>query len=176
MFAEGLLTPCVWPGTLLGDSVIGTVSKEGQNPTQGPTRLDTRVLWSECVAQGNPPGAKIEVIQPLCPLQALENTVMINVHPCTARLWHCFSPFPAFVGRSLSMLVDVALTCSAVFYFLPPVDSSPPDSSVHGILRQEYWSGLPLPSPEDLLDPGMEPASAALAAGFFTTEPPGSFC
>ena len=56
------------------------------------------------------------------------------------------------------------------------VDSSPPDSSVHGILRQEYWSGLPLPSPEDLLDPGMEPASAALAAGFFTTEPPGSFC
>ena len=100
MFAEGLLTPCVWPGTLLGDSVIGTVSKEGQNPTQGPTRLDTRVLWSECVAQGNPSGAKIAVIQPLSPLQALENTVMINVHPCTARLWHCFSPYPAFVGRS----------------------------------------------------------------------------
>ena len=32
-----------------------------------------------------------------------------------------------------------------------PMDSSPPDSdSVHGIPRQEYWSGLPFPSPMDL--------------------------
>ena len=28
-----------------------------------------------------------------------------------------------------------------------------------GVPRQEYWSGLPFPSPEDLLDPGIEPAS-----------------
>ena len=28
--------------------------------------------------------------------------------------------------------------------------------------RQEYWSGLPFPSPEDLPDPGIEPGSAAL--------------
>ena len=28
-----------------------------------------------------------------------------------------------------------------------PIDSSLPGSSVHGIPRQEYWSGLPLPSP-----------------------------
>ena len=39
--------------------------------------------------------------------------------------------------------------------------------------RQEYWSGLPFPSPGDLLNPGIEPESPALAAGFFTTEPPG---
>ena len=39
--------------------------------------------------------------------------------------------------------------------------------------RQEYWSGLPFPSPGDLSDPGIEPASPALAGGqFFTTEPP----
>ena len=38
--------------------------------------------------------------------------------------------------------------------------------------RQEYWSGLPFPL-EDLPDPGIEPASPALAGGFFTTEPPG---
>ena len=31
-----------------------------------------------------------------------------------------------------------------------------------GFSRQEYWSGLPLPSPEDLLDPGMEPTSPVL--------------
>ena len=39
--------------------------------------------------------------------------------------------------------------------------------------RQEYWSGLPFPSPEDLPDPGIEPASPTLAGRFFTTEPPG---
>ena len=38
--------------------------------------------------------------------------------------------------------------------------------------RQEYWSGLPFPTPGDLPDPGMEPgslASLASAGGFFTT-------
>ena len=37
-----------------------------------------------------------------------------------------------------------------------------------------FWSGLPFLSPGDLLDPGIEPASLALAGGFFTTEPPGN--
>ena len=38
--------------------------------------------------------------------------------------------------------------------------------------RQEYWSGLSFPSPEDLPHPGIEPAflmSPALAGEFFTT-------
>ena len=38
--------------------------------------------------------------------------------------------------------------------------------------RQEYWSGLPFPSPEDLPDPGVEPASLkphALAGKLFLT-------
>ena len=45
-----------------------------------------------------------------------------------------------------------------------------------GFPRQEYWSGLPFPSPRDLPDPGIEPTSLAspeLAGGFFTVEPPG---
>ena len=41
-----------------------------------------------------------------------------------------------------------------------------------GFPRQEYWSGLPFPSPEDLPYPGIEPVSPALAGGLFTTEPP----
>ena len=43
-----------------------------------------------------------------------------------------------------------------------------------GFLRQEYWSELPSPFPGDLPDPGIEPASPALAKGFFTTEPQGN--
>ena len=42
-----------------------------------------------------------------------------------------------------------------------------------GFPRQKYWSGLPLPSPGDLSTLRIEPASPALAGGFFTTEPPG---
>ena len=38
--------------------------------------------------------------------------------------------------------------------------------------RQEYWSGLPFLSPGDLLQPGIEPASPALAGRLFTTESP----
>ena len=39
---------------------------------------------------------------------------------------------------------------------------------------QEYWSGLPFPSPGDLPDPGMEPSSpASLQADPSTTEVPG---
>ena len=39
--------------------------------------------------------------------------------------------------------------------------------------RQEYWSGLPFPSPGDLPDPGVESVSPTLASKLFTTKPPG---
>ena len=48
-----------------------------------------------------------------------------------------------------------------------------------GFSRQEYWSGVPFPPPEDLPnpgnppEPGIEPKAPALTGGFFTTEPPG---
>ena len=42
-----------------------------------------------------------------------------------------------------------------------------------GFPRQEYWSGLLLPSPGDLPNPGIDPTISCLAGGFFTTEPPG---
>ena len=42
-----------------------------------------------------------------------------------------------------------------------------------GLSRQEYWSGLPFPSPGDLPDPGIEPRSPAFQADALTSEPPG---
>ena len=38
--------------------------------------------------------------------------------------------------------------------------------------RQEYWSGLPFPSPEDLPDLGIEPKSPKFQADSLLTEPP----
>ena len=46
-----------------------------------------------------------------------------------------------------------------------------------GFTRQEYWGGLPFPTPEDLPNPQIQPespVSPALAGGFFTTAPLGS--
>ena len=42
-----------------------------------------------------------------------------------------------------------------------------------GFSRQEYWSGLPFPSPTDLPDPGIEPRSSVLRADALPSEPPG---
>ena len=42
-----------------------------------------------------------------------------------------------------------------------------------GFSRQEYWSGLPFPSPGDLPDPGIKPGSPTLQADALTSEPPG---
>ena len=53
-----------------------------------------------------------------------------------------------------------------------PMDYRLPGSSVQGFSRQEYWSGLPYPSPRDLPKSEIEPAShksPALIDGFFTT-------
>ena len=41
-----------------------------------------------------------------------------------------------------------------------------------GFSRQEYWSGLPFPSPGDLPDTGIEPRSPTLWADALTSEPP----
>ena len=45
-----------------------------------------------------------------------------------------------------------------------------------GFSRQEYWRGLPSPSPRGFPNPGIKPTSlvpSALASGFFTITPPG---
>ena len=55
-----------------------------------------------------------------------------------------------------------------------PVAYSPPGSAVHGIFQAGYRSGFPFPSPRNLPDPGVEPASLVLAGRFFTLEPPGN--
>ena len=42
-----------------------------------------------------------------------------------------------------------------------------------GFSGQEYWNGLPFPSPGDLPDPGIEPGSPALPVDSLSSKPPG---
>ena len=69
-------------------------------------------------------------------------------------------------------LIKSMLFSRSVVSLCDPMDCSPPDSSVHGFSRQEYWSGLPFPTPGDLPKPGIELESLmspALAGGFLIT-------
>ena len=54
-----------------------------------------------------------------------------------------------------------------------PALCSLPGFSVHGIPRQEYWSGLPFASPGDLPNAGIKPRSPALWADSLPSESPG---
>ena len=53
------------------------------------------------------------------------------------------------------------------------MDSSPPGSSVQGILQARYWSGLSWPPPGDLPNPGIEPRSPTLQADSLPLVPAG---
>ena len=52
------------------------------------------------------------------------------------------------------------------------VDQSCPTLSM-GFSKQEYWNGLPFPSPEDLPNPGIKLGSPTLRADALPSEPPG---
>ena len=78
------------------------------------------------------------------------------------------------LGTTDEIFVSVKYTCvlSHVQLFATPWTVAHRASLSVGFPRQEHWSGLPSPSPGDLLDPGMEPSSLvspALADEFFTT-------
>ena len=65
--------------------------------------------------------------------------------------------------KSLSHVRLFETTCTAAYQALPSM----------GFSRQEYWSGLPFPSPGDLPNPGIKPGSPALQAEALPSEPPG---
>ena len=78
------------------------------------------------------------------------------------------------VKNLLAMLVKVKVKLlHRVLLFATPwtVAYQAPPSMVFS--RQEYWSGLPFPSPGDLPNPGIEPGSPALRADALPSEPPG---
>ena len=68
--------------------------------------------------------------------------------------------------------VKVKLLCCVQLFATPRTVAYQASLSM-GFSRQEYWSGLPFPSPGDLPNPGIEPRSPALEADALTSEPPG---
>ena len=77
---------------------------------------------------------------------------------------------PVLLVSHLRSRHEAAQSCPAL---CDPMDCSPPGSSVHGILQARVLEGLPLPSPGDLPNPGIEPRSPALQADALPSDPPG---
>ena len=68
--------------------------------------------------------------------------------------------------------VDLVVVKVKVTQLCPAV-CNPMDYTVHGILRPEYWSGQPFPSPGDLPNPGIKPRSPALQGDYLPSQLPG---
>ena len=67
------------------------------------------------------------------------------------------------VKWSRSVVSDSAIPWTVAYHAPPSL----------GFSRQDYWSGLPFPSPGDLPNPGIEPGSPVLQADPLPSEPPG---
>ena len=76
---------------------------------------------------------------------------------CQSCLYFIYSWFPLFTVHARSATKSCPSVCD-------PMDYSLPGSSVHGFPRQEYYRGLPLPSPGDVPNPGIKPAFPAWQA------------
>ena len=108
------------------------------------------------------------------PLQysCLENSMNGGVWGATTSPWHCKE---SDTTKWLILCCTCVLSRVWLFVTLWAVSSQAPLSV--GFSRQEYWSGLPFPSPSDLPKPGIKPASPvspALQADSLPTEPSGN--
>ena len=90
--------------------------------------------------------------------------------PTGRSLWNLYIPHESY---ALYYLLLLPFSCWVVSDSATPWTVACQVPLSMGFPRQEYCSGLPFPFSGDLPNPGFEPASPALADGFFTTDPPG---
>ena len=98
----------------------------------------------------------------------------MNKNPYSIKIFLKFQSIPNtqtwYGGRKVKVKVK-SLSC--VRLFATPWTAAHQAPPSMGFSRQEYWSGLPFPSPGDLSDPGIKPRSPALQADALNSETPG---
>ena len=102
----------------------------------------------------------------------LGSNICCALHDSAIFIPPCFPVFTVHLGYECMCVFQVTSAVS----LCNPMDCSPPGSSVHGILQEEYWSGLSCPPLRDLPDPGIESTSLCLLhwqAGSLPLVPPG---
>ena len=110
---------------------------------------------------------------------------LINIYACMHTLYNTyrqvfchflyfsFSPSFLLVLRYFSMKWSEVKWFSRVRLSVTPWTAAYQAPPSMGFSRQEYWSGLPSPSPGDLSNPGIEPRYPALWADALSSKPPG---
>ena len=81
--------------------------------------------------------------------------------------------FSIWATREALLIICCVCVSHSVMFFSTPWTAAHQASLSMGFSRQEYWSGLPSPSPEGLPHPDVEPRSPALQTGSLPSEPPG---
>ena len=128
-------------------------------PSMGFSRQEYWSGWP-CPSPGDIPHPEIKPVSPMSPVLVcgfLTTEPPLNIN--------CLKHFLLLLSRFSR--VRLCATPQTAAHQAPPS---------LGFSRQEYWSGLPFPSPGDLPNPGIKPVSPmspVLAGRFLTTEPPG---
>ena len=165
-----------WFLSLFSHSVVPNSSTSWTAPHQ--TSLSFIISQSFAQTHAHWVDDPIQPSHPLLSLLFLPSIIpSINVFPSELALhirWPKFWSFSISPSNEYSGLISFRID------WLPALDSPymlffPIPASV-GFSRQEYWSGLPFPSPGDLPDPGMEPRSPTLQVEALTSAPPGKPC
>ena len=109
--------------------------------------------------------------------QSTGASVSVSVLPMNIQGWFSFrlTGLISLLSKELSRVFSSTTVQKHQFFGAQPSLWS--NSHIHmwllGKHKQEYYSGLPSPSPGDLPNPGIETVSPPLGGWFFTTEPPG---
>ena len=98
--------------------------------------------------------------------------IQIHIKHKTVWVCFCFSEVLFFMNYPSTCLLFAAISWSFIYVcmcaqsfsdvWLFAIPWTVAHQAVHGISREEYWSGLPFPPPEDLPNPGIEPVSLGL--------------
>ena len=124
-------------------------------PPRGKERMERGgVSMAKRPPHGAPEGPEHPLATTVTPAKIVLRTLLLHCPEC----------------HSVSVVV---YSFSRVWLFATPWTIACQAPLSMGFSRQEYWSGLPCPPPRDLPDPGIKPASPALADRLFTTKPLG---
>ena len=89
------------------------------------------------------------------------------------KIFHCHKMLNQIYFQRCA-LEPCCLVAKLCLILCNPMDSRQSGSSVHGLSQAGILEWVAFPSPGDHSNPGIRPASPALAGGFFTIEPPGT--
>ena len=136
--------------------------EHGGLPSMGSHRV--RHNWSDLAVTPS--------LQATWDVTASEKPSLLPCPPTPPRL--AYVSFPWTLPSQKCVHAKSLQSCPTLY---DPMDCSLPGSCIHGIPRQEYWSGLPCLPPGNLSEPGIEPAQlSCILSWCCSLRSPGSRC